>query len=62
MTLNEAFVFFEIDSSAKEEIIKEQYRWFVKTYHPDNPLYGDIKEFLLAIEAFNVLIKHGYIS
>lgn len=57
MTLKEALNFLEIDKNSSKEIIIEQYRWFIKTYHPDNQLTGDVKEFLLAIEAFNVVKK-----
>lgn len=56
MTLNEAYDILDIENTAPDEMIKENYRWLVKFYHPDNNLTKDIKEFLKIIEAY-IFIK-----
>jgi len=55
MTLIEAYSILEIDPYVNETILKENYRWLVKFYHPDNMISGDTFEFQKIIKAYNII-------
>ena len=58
MNLSEALFITELDLDCPKELYKEQYRWLVKTYHPDNKKTGDQKEFVKILQAFDLLRKY----
>lgn len=57
MTLDEAFNLLEIDWNATDADVKEQYRWLVKFYHPDNTVSGNRHELVRIIEAYKTVIS-----
>jgi DnaJ-class molecular chaperone len=51
MNISQALQILEIDSDIDESLFKEQYRWLVKFYHPDNKITGNSKELMKVISA-----------
>ncbi len=58
MNLYEACDILEIDPSIDNALLKEQFNWFVKFYHPDNKETGDVAEFRKIVEAYRFLTKN----
>jgi DnaJ-class molecular chaperone len=55
MNLAEAYHTLEIPPYISESIVKEQYRWLIKFYHPDNSRTGCPTEFIKIITAYNII-------
>ncbi len=58
MNLTEAYSLLEVPFYVSNDIVKEQYRWLVKFYHPDNPRTGCSQEFKKVITAYNIIKTH----
>jgi curved DNA-binding protein CbpA len=59
MTVKDALEILELeDAFDAREMLKTQYRWLVKFYHPDNPCTGDPEEFKKVVEAYRVLMSY----
>lgn len=52
-----AYEMLEANDGMTAAELKEQFRWFMKTYHPDNPETGDVQIYRNAIEAWKILSK-----
>lgn len=57
MLIDWAVKVLELPNDYSVRQLKEQYRWFVLTYHPDNQETGDLQEFLKATKAYNILMN-----
>lgn len=55
MTPAEAYAVLEIGRNVSDAELKENFRWFVKFYHPDNKQYGDVSEFKKILEAYRIV-------
>lgn len=55
MNLAEAYEILEVDHLASDQDLKDNFRWLVKFYHPDNPYTHDVAEFKKIILAFNIV-------
>ena len=55
MNLAEAYFLLEVPFFVSDAIVKEQYRYLVKFYHPDNPNTGCQSEFKKVLEAYNLI-------
>lgn len=45
----------EANTLMTDEELKNQFRWFMKTYHPDNKETGNIAIYRHAIEAWKII-------
>lgn len=57
MTLIEAYAILEVDKNTSNTCVKENYRWLVKFYHPDNTKTSDPDTFRRVIEAYKIVNK-----
>jgi len=55
MNIEEAFQILEVDQWLSNNLLKENFRWLVKHYHPDNKTYGNVVEFRKVIEAYTII-------
>ncbi len=54
-----AYEMLEANDSMTAGELKGQFRWFMKTYHPDNRETGDVRTYRNAIEAWKILEQLG---
>jgi len=45
----------EANPSMTDDELKEQFRWFMKTYHPDNQETGNVEIYRQALKAWRIL-------
>lgn len=58
MTLVEAYDILEVDYTVTDSELKEQFRWLVKFYHPDNRETPSITEFRKIVSAYQIITHH----
>lgn len=62
MTRSEAMKILEVDERATPEEVKEQFRWLVHFYHPDNKDTGDENELRKILEAYGSMMLMASIA
>jgi curved DNA-binding protein CbpA len=55
MNLAEAYEILEVDSNTSDELLKDNFRWLIKFYHPDCGAHKDGAETRLIIEAYKTV-------
>lgn len=58
MTLTEAYDILEVDSSTPDELVKANYRWLIKFFHPDLGIANNPYMISKLVEAFNIVSIH----
>lgn len=58
MTLLEAYQIMEVDEYADLQMIKANYRWFIRFYHPDNKATGNRIELQKILTAYRIIQDH----
>lgn len=53
--LDWALEFLECHRGMTDDELKEQYHWFVRTYHPDRLITGDRRVFQQTIQAWKTI-------
>lgn len=57
MTEQEAYFILDADSDISDDLLKSNFRWLVKLYHPDLSDEPNVSELIKVIEAYKVLLK-----
>lgn len=58
MNLTEAYQILEVDFDASDELVKENFRWLIKFYHPDCGICKDTVETSRIISAYQIVKQH----
>lgn len=61
MDLLSAFSILDIENdNISIEILRNQFTWLAKFYHPDNPHTGNATEFMKTVAAYTVAMRYVF--
>lgn len=61
MNLKEAYSVLDVDQFVDSNMLKQNYKWLIKLYHPDNKEHGDKNQLFKVIKAYNLILLERFV-